>query len=258
MTELSRTFLGARLRKRLRKRLPAVFLIWVVGLALGPKPAEGQVLVAWLLGEKLTTENFNVGIDIGLNFSTLSGLENAERINGTLFGLFAEWRFHPRFHLQPGLLVISKKGAKGIDPIGFEDAELDPLVSGGTMTRNLDYLDIPILLQFAAGTDHGLRVGAGPQLNILLGGLDRYQGLTSDGTKVIIEEDLKDRLETMEVGIAFDVEYQLALGLAIGVRYFHGLTDMDKGSGFTSKSRVLSGSGRISLGGRGKDKEGSL
>ncbi|MCK5649768.1 MAG: PorT family protein [Gemmatimonadetes bacterium] len=242
-------------RAGLWNRLGAVFLIWVVALALGPKPAEGQVLVAWLLGEKLTTENFNVGIDIGMNFSTLSGLENAERINGTLFGLFAEWRFHPRFHLQPGLLVLSKKGAQEIDPIGFEDVELDPLVSGGTMTRNLDFLDIPILLQYAAGTDQGLRVGAGPQLNILLGGLDRYEGLTSEGTRVIIEEDVKDQLETLEVGIALDVEYQLAFGIAIGVRYFHGLTDMDGGTGFTSKSRVLSGSGRISLGKKAEGEE---
>lgn len=253
MTRLPRTNVRATLWKRLR----IVLLIGVVALALGPKPVEGQVLVAWLLGEKLTTENFNVGIDIGMNFSTLSGLENAERMNGTLFGLFAEWRFHPRFHLQPGLLVLSKKGAQGIDPIGFEDVELDPLVSGGTMTRNLDFLDIPILLQYAAGTDQGLRVGAGPQLNILLGGLDRYEGLTSEGTKVIIEEDVKNQLETLEVGIAFDVEYQFSFGIAIGVRYFHGLTDMDGSTGFTSKSRVLSGSGRISLGGRGKDEEGS-
>jgi hypothetical protein len=232
-------------------RLRVVFLAGVIALSLGrPKPAEGQVLMGWFFGEVLTTETFNVGFDIGMNFSTLSGLENAERVSGALFGLFAEWRFHPNIHLQPGFIPVSYKGAQNIDPIAFDDPELDPIVAGGTMTRNLNMLDFPILLQYATGPDKGLRVGAGPQFNIITGAKDRYEGLTAAGTAVVIEQDLKDRLKGFEAGIAFDIEYQIGLSLAIGVRYFHGLTDMDDTPGFTSMSRVLSGSGRIALGRR--------
>jgi hypothetical protein len=209
--------------------------------------------MGWLIGEFLTTETFNVGFDIGMNFSTLSGLENAERVNGALFGLFGEWRFHPNAHLQVGFIPISNKGAQNIDPIAFDDPDLDPLVSGGTMTRELSTLDFPILLQYATGPDNGLRVGAGPQFNIITGAKDRYEGLTSAGTAVVIEQDLKDRLESFEAGIAFDIEYQIGLSIGIGVRYFHGLTDIDDTPGFTVKSRVLSGSGRIALGRRSRD-----
>jgi len=219
---------------------------------VGPKPAEGQVLLGWLMGEFLTTETFNVGFDIGLNISTLTGLENAKRVNGTLFGLFGEWRFHPNIHLQPGIIFISKKGADEIDPIAFDDPELDPIVSGGVLNRDLSQMDFPILLQYATGPDKGLRFGAGPQFNLITGAQDRYEGLTSDGTAVIIEQDLEDRLKGFEAGIAFDFEIQISPALGIGVRYFHGLTDMDDTPGFTSMSRVLSGSGRIALG-RGSD-----
>ena len=246
----------AGLRRRFRVALLAGAIAVTSGL--GPKPAEGQVLLGWLMGEFLTTETFNVGFDIGMNFSTLTGLENAKRDRGALFGLFGEWRFHPNVHLQVGFIPISDKGAKDIDPIPFDDPELDPLVSGGTMIRDLSTLDFPILLQYATGPDKGLRIGAGPQFNIITGARDRYEGLTSEGSVVVIEEDLKetDRLKGFEAGIAFDIEYQFTPTLGIGVRYFHGLTDIDDTPGYTVRSRVLSGSGRIALGKRKSDVDG--
>jgi len=246
----------AGLRGRCRVALLAGAIAVTSGL--GPKPAEGQVLLGWLMGEFLTTETFNVGFDIGMNFSTLTGLENAKRDRGALFGLFGEWRFHPNVHLQVGFIPISDKGAKDIDPIPFDDPELDPLVSGGTMIRDLSTLDFPILLQYATGPDKGLRIGAGPQFNIITGARDRYEGLTSEGSVVVIEEDLKetDRLKGFEAGIAFDIEYQFTPTLGIGVRYFHGLTDIDDTPGYTVRSRVLSGSGRIALGKRKSDVDG--
>ncbi len=239
------------------KRFRAAFLTGAIAVVsgIGPKPAEGQVVMGWLMGEFLTTETFNVGFDIGMNFSTLTGLENAERHNGTLFGLFGEWRFDPNVHLQVGFIAISGKGANNIDPIPFDDPELDPLVSGGTMDRDMSTLDFPILIQYATGPEKGLRVGAGPQFNVITGAKDRYKGLTSEGTEVVIETDLKKagRLKGFEAGIAFDVEYQFTPALAIGVRYFQGLTDIDDTPGYTVKSRVLSGSGRIAVG-KGKSK----
>ena len=149
----------------LGKRFRVAYLAGAMALisGIGPKPAEGQVVMGWLMGEFLTTETFNVGFDIGMNFSTLSGLENAERDRGALFGLFGEWRFDPNVHLQVGFIPISDKGAKNIDPIPFDDPELDPLVSGGTMVRDMSTLDFPILIQYATGPEKGLRIGAGPQ-----------------------------------------------------------------------------------------------
>ena len=250
LTRSQRVLGRAGARRRVR-----VFLLagaMAVTSGLGPKPAEGQVLLGWLLGEFLTTETFNVGFDIGLNISTLTGLENAKRDRGALFGLFGEWRFHPNAHLQVGFIPISDKGAKNIDPIPFDDPELDPIVSGGTMVRDMSTLDFPILLQYATGPEKGLRVGAGPQFNIITGARDRYEGLTSAGSVVVIEEDLKetDRFKGFELGIAFDLEYQFTPTLGIGVRYFHGLTDIDETPGFSVRSRVLSGSGRLALGRR--------
>jgi hypothetical protein len=116
------------------------------------------------------------------------------------------------------------------------------------MARKMNTLNFYVLLQYATGPDKGLRVGAGPQFNLITSAVDRYEGLTSAGTSVVIEEDLGNRLKNYEAGVTFDIEYQIFPSLGIGVRYFHGLTDIDDTPGFTVKSRVLYGSGRILLG----------
>ena len=87
-------------RSGVGRHFRVVFLAGAVALTLGlmPQPAKGQVVMGWLFDHFLSTPTFNVGFDIGMSFSTLSGLENAEHRNAALFGLIGEWRFHPHFH----------------------------------------------------------------------------------------------------------------------------------------------------------------
>jgi outer membrane protein with beta-barrel domain len=220
--------------------------------AVTPAPAGAQVLIGMLLGSKLASETFNIGLEIGMNLPTVHGLAGAASTRGFLLGLFASWRFSEHVHLFTGLAPLSSKGAQGADPVPLGDDALDPLVAGGTMTRDLDYMDIPVLLQYAPKRDDGLRIGAGPQFGILLSARDRYLARSPQGTDVVVEQDIEGQLERFDVGVAFDAEYRFAgLGLAIGVRWFNGRTNILRDdAGPSMYNRVLSGSGRISLGAR--------
>jgi hypothetical protein len=82
---------GTHGRAGVGRNLRVVFLAGAVALTLGlrPQPAEGQVVMGWLFSHFLSTPTFNVGFDIGMSFSTLSGLENAKRRNAALFGLIS-------------------------------------------------------------------------------------------------------------------------------------------------------------------------
>jgi hypothetical protein len=227
-------------------------MIAVILAAGAPAPAGAQVLIGMLLGSKLASETFNIGFEIGMNLPDIDGLSGATHTRGFLLGLFASWRFSEHVHLWTGLTPFSGKGAQGADPVPLDDPDLDPLVAGGRMVRDLDYLDIPVLLQYAPKRDDGLRIGAGPQFGILTGAHDRYAARSSQGKEVTVEEDIEDDLERLDVGIAFDAEYRFAeLGLAIGIRWYNGRTNIMKHDvGPPMYNRVLSGSGRISLGGR--------
>jgi outer membrane protein with beta-barrel domain len=223
----------------------------IVGVlsALLTAPSKAQVLIGMLLGGSLASENFNIGFEIGMNLSTVDGLDGASRSRGTLLGLFASWRFSEHYHLYTGIMPLSDKGAKDADPIPLNDPTLDPVISTGKMERDLGYFDIPIILQLAQRRSGGFRVGAGPQIGILLSAKDRYAGITPQGTPVTIENDIEKATQRFDAGVAFDAEYKFTgFPLAIGVRYYYGLTDVMKDSGASLHNQVLSGSGRISLG----------
>ena len=227
----------------------AVALVAAAGLAAGgPRPAASQVLVGMLAGGPLSSETFNIGFDIGMNFATLSGLGEATRMNGAMFGLFGDWRFSEHAQLTVGLIPISSRGATELSPQPLGDPVLDSLVSGGTMTRSLTTIDLPVILKYAPRRDTGPRLGVGPQIAFVVGATDRYTARSPGGTAVVVEQDIEGPLAGVDAGLAFDLEWRWPL-LAIGVRYYHGMTDLVPGdTGTPIRSRVLSGSGRIPLG----------
>jgi len=232
-------------------RFVVVALTAMVVAGACPSRASAQVVLGILFGDKLASDNFNIGFEIGMNLSTVSDLSGAAVTRGTLLGLFGTWRFSEHYHLFTGLLPLSAKGAKDADAIPLNDPVLDPTIAGRTMERNLGYIDIPVLVQWAQHRDGGVRIGAGPQIGILLSANDRYSAITPQGTAVVIENDIENDIERFDAGIAFDAEYRITgLGLAIGVRYYQGLTDLLRGAGPSMHNQVLSGSGRITLGGR--------
>src|SRR5262245_27446437 len=112
------------------------------------RPARAQVLMGMLFGEKLASENFNIGLEIGMNLGTIDDMGADALTKGTLLGLYGTWRFSEQYHLFVGLNPLSQKGASDADPIPLNDPQLDPLATG-RMTRNLTYFDVPVLLQLA-------------------------------------------------------------------------------------------------------------
>ena len=221
-----------------------------LGGSAAPAGAQGIVL-GMLFGDRLASETFNIGFEIGANLATVNGLDGASRAPGPLIGLFGSWRFSEHYHLYTALLPLSSKGATDAEPIALNDPQLDPLVSAGRMDRDLSYVDIPVILQLAQRRDGGVRIGVGPQIGFLLSAKDRYAGTTAQGSAAVIENDIEDATERFDAGVAVDAEYRLSgFPLAIGLRYYHGLTDVTRGSGPAMYNRVLSGSGRIALGGQ--------
>jgi hypothetical protein len=219
------------------------------------RPASGQVLVGYLLGEVLTKPNFNVGFEIGLNFATLDGMGEAERIRSSVFGLFADWRFSEHFHLGSGILPLAGRGAEGLAPAPTGDPAIDEQTADGTMTRNLGYIEVPLILKWAPKRETGLRLGVGPSLGVVTSATDRYKATTPDGTPYIIERDIQDSIESLDLGISAEVEWRLQM-LSVAVRYTSGLSELGPGyDGDSFRTRTLTGTGRIYLGKKRADAE---
>lgn len=226
-----------------RSLLPAI-----VALLLLPSPARAQLLIGYLLGEKLTTPTLSFGFELGLNLSTLDGLDGASGITKPVFGLFADWRFSEHFHLGGSVLPISSRGAEGITPLPTGDPEIDAQTAGGTMARSLSYIDIPVLLRWAPKRETGVRLGLGPAIGIITSANDRYEAITSSGTPYVLERDIGGEVPGLDLGVAFDVEYRFHM-ISLGARYKHGLTDLrQEGTPDAVRTRTWTGTGRIYLG----------
>jgi hypothetical protein len=227
----------------------------IVALLLIPTEAlHGQVLIGYLLGEKLSSPTFNMGFEVGINFATLEGLAGAERTTKTVFGLFADWRFSEHFHLTSAFLPFAGRGADGLEPVPTGDPAIDSQTQGGTMSRSMHLIEFPVLLKWAPKRNDGFRIGAGPSFGLITGANDRYESKTAAGTPYIVERDIGDQIPGLDFGVSFDVEYRLQF-LSIAARYTHGLTDISQsGSGTAVYSRTLTGTGRIYLGKKGPPK----
>ena len=211
-------------------------------------PARAQVLIGYLLGNVLSTKTFNIGFEIGANFSTLENLEGAERVNRTVFGLFYDWRFSEHFHLGGSMLPIAERGAQSLKPIPTGDPDIDAQTADGTLERTIRYLELPVLLKWAPDREKGIRIGVGPSLGLITGAIDRYTSTTALGNKYVLENDIEGQLPGLDLGLSADVEWRFAM-LSIAARYTEGLTDLRQpGAAVAVHSRALTGTGRIYLG----------
>ena len=230
-------------------RVTRTFVVLAL-LGLVPTAAQGQILLGILFGDKLVSERFHIGLNAGLNVSNLSGVSDTDLKPGLMLGLVAEWRMGGRFYLQPELLPFFRAGAKNLPaPTGLPPL-VDTLVTDRNNQRNLSYFAIPVLLKYAV-MPHRVFVGAGPQVNFLLGATDVFSGVITN--QFDITEDIEDRLNSTDAGVAFHLEYKLGssvVAASINIRYYLGLTDTIKdNTGTKVTNQVLSIFGSIPIGG---------
>lgn len=238
---------------KLRLRHP-LWLALMFTLALA-RPASGQVLIGYLMNEFLSTPTFSVGFEIGLNFATLDGMADAERVNKSVFGLFADWRFSEHFHFGTAFLPIAARGAQGLAPVPTGDPAIDNQTADGTMARDLGYIEFPLILKWAPKRETGFRIGVGPSLGLITSATDRYKATTEAGTPYVLERDIKDSLKSLDLGLSSEIEWRLQ-SLSIAARYTIGLTDLGPGSdGDSFRTQTLTGTGRIYLGGKSQKDE---
>ncbi|HMR92756.1 MAG TPA: porin family protein [Chitinophagaceae bacterium] len=107
---------------------------------------------------------------------------------------------------------------------------------------NQGYVVVPVLLKF--NTTEGLSVFAGPQLGVLVAAKSQ----TSDSDESV---NLKEYLKENDFFVVTGAEYDLKNGFSIGVRYSHGVSNINRdnpelsvknrGLGFSVAYRLAAG-----------------
>lgn len=149
------------------------------------------------------------GAKAGVNFSEVNDSELKGK-TGFHIGLLAEIYLGEQFSVQPEILY-SAQGAKAEE-------------EGYTSKLNLDYISVPLMAKYYIAD--GLNIQAGPQFSFLTKA--EIKGEIDDLGSATL--DIKDELESFELGLNFGLGYELPMGVFFDARYNIGLTKINKES----------------------------
>ena len=158
------------------------------------------------------TQAVSFGVKAGLNLANLHSkfmdeTESADFKAGLHAGVFARFSIAQAIAFQPEL-IFSMEGAKESED--DEDTKL-----------NLDYIQLPLMLQF--GSASGFYAEVGPGLGYLISAKAKTEILGEE-----IEEDIKDDMEKLNITGNVGVGYAMQNGFGVGVRYSHGFSNLLK------------------------------
>jgi hypothetical protein len=162
-----------------------------------------KLALVFLAGISFATAKaqFQFGAKGGLNFATVSGSDAGDvstRVNINL-GVYARLPLAEKISLQPEL-VYSNQGA------GFDRGSIA-----------LNYLNIPILLRYYAGS--GFAIFTGPQVGFLLGAHYKYNGNSLNA---------KDSYNSGDFAWAVGLAYKIpSTKLGIDARYNFGIANVE-------------------------------
>lgn len=161
-------------------------------------------------------QQVHFGIKGGVNVSQLhfNDATNLDSKVGLNAGFLAHIHASKTWAIQPEL-IYSLEGAKG-------------RIANVNYTYNLNYLNVPVLLQYMF--ENGFRLEGGPQIGFLINARTKVNGSSSDN------KGFKSTAFSIPLGVG----YLTTSGLGFDARYAFGLSNInDNDSGPTIQSNVF-------------------
>lgn len=209
---------------RSRRGLRAILLAAALLLASGP--AHAQVLISILFGDELNSGKVEFGLDGGLNWARLDGIDSAERLMSWNLGFYFDIDIAPAWMLHTGVIVKSTLGTENVPIYATGDPNLDAAFTGGRVTTRLQYFDVPILAKYKVQKQ--LYVEGGPMLGLLHGATDEFGHSVQGDDDLSYTVKTRDAYHPIDAGVMVGVGWRLlgGQGVNLGARYYHGLVDV--------------------------------
>jgi Outer membrane protein beta-barrel domain len=190
--------------------------------------ANSQVIISLIFGDKLNSDKIEFGLDGGVNFSDINGLDG-KAVTQFNLGFYFDFKLkNPSWMINTGVLVKSTMGTKGLPVYSLNNPDLDNAFVGGSVERRLNYFSVPVLMKYQF--KNKIFIKGGIELGLLYKAKDVFT------KKIIDKEDLTYTLNTrddyhrIDAGLNFGAGYRLMKGngMNIGAQYYLGLKDIYK------------------------------
>jgi Outer membrane protein beta-barrel domain len=203
--------------------------LFVLLLLLCCQAASAQVLIALLFGDALNSGKVEFGLDGGVNWLTMSGVDRAGTLTTWNLGFYFDIKLKdPAWMVHTGVIVKSWMGADHLPVYSLNDSELDAEFSGGSVTRKLYYFNVPVMIKRKLGKQ--LYAEGGLQLGLLHKAVDIFSNQVPDAGTLSYKLNIEDQYHRLDAGVVVGIGWRLlgGNGMNIGLRYYHGLADIAK------------------------------
>lgn len=160
-------------------------------------------VIILFIGVNSYSQEFDLGVKAGINFSNIYGLEklNLEYTEGFVVGVFAGIKFSDRIGLQADALY-SEQGAK---------------FTGSSGKLEMSYLNVPVVLKYYLVDDQPLYIQVGPQIGFLI---------NDDLRTVINNTNINADGNDMDIAAVMGMGYDFPYGIRLEGRFNLGITSI--------------------------------
>ncbi len=216
-------------------------ILFLVFFLVSTSMAQSQVLITLLLGDKLNSDGLEFGLEGGMNWTKISGLETADYARKWNLGFYFDIRIKNQWFVYTGVLVKSNFGVDNLS-----DADLDSLGArkyfhnngeriAGSYNEKINSFMVPVLIRYKF-RNH-IYVETGPQFTLMYKSWVEFDA-DIEGTDAIFKEYNKDKINKIDAGIMVGTGYKLlkGTGWTIGAKYYYGFVNVLKGMPGTKNS----------------------
>lgn len=215
-----------------------LFLTFFIGAGFS---ANSQVLISIIFGDKLNSDGLEFGLDGGVNFSQITGMESKNMATNLHLGFYFDIRLKNQWNLNTGVLVKSSQGAGKLtenDTYNMYPELTDFIDTAGTYSQGLGYFNIPMMIKYKF--KNHIFLEAGPQVALLINAHLNYT-YEYENVELNTSVNNRDAFNRIDFGLIGGFGYKLGQGngINIGAKYYHGLVDITKTSGLHNTNRVF-------------------
>jgi len=215
-----------------------IFVLLIAGIT-----AQSQVLITLLLGDKLNSEGLEFGLEGGINWTNVSGLDTKDYARKWNLGFYFDIRIKNQWSFYTGVLV---KSNFGVDDLSDNDLKsmgatnyntLDTTKLTGLYSLKISSFMVPAMIRYKF--KNHIYAELGPQFSLMYNSWVEFES-NIEGSDIAIKEYNKDEINKIDVGIMVGAGYRLfkGTGWTLGAKYYYGFVDVFKDVPNTKNSSI--------------------
>jgi hypothetical protein len=212
--------------------------ICLIALLFAVAQGHSQILLSMLFGDKLNSDGLEFGLEGGINWSDIDNLDANKRLSSLNLGFYFDFRLKDQWNIYTGVLVKAKVGDDNLSADDLDFLGIEPQAENGSYSQEINYFIVPVLLKY--NFQNRIYLEAGPQFGLMYKAWVEFTA-ENDDRATRIRDFNTDNINRIDAGFTLGTGYKLLPknGITLGIKYYHGLTNVYKGISGTNNNSVF-------------------